>query len=142
MGGAGKLVEVDETYIGLKTDDVKRRGTGHKPSVVALVFRKGEARSFHVDGTSAKDVLPILRENIAAETTIMTDEAGQYRFLNPDMPNGHEVVRHAADEYVRGEDHTNTVEVFHSPFMRVMKGVCQHCDERHLHRYLAEFDFL
>ncbi len=57
------------------------------------------------------------------------------------MPNSHEVVRHTADEYVRGDVHTNTVEGFYSIFNRGMKGVYQHCDERHLHRYLAEFDF-
>jgi transposase-like protein len=141
MGGEGETVEVDETYIGLKKDKVKRRGTGHKHAVMTLVSRKGEARSFHVDNTSAKDVMPILRKNIAAETKIMTDEAGQYRFLDRDMPNSHEVVRHTADEYVRGDVHTNTVEGFYSIFKRGMKGVYQHCDERHLHRYLAEFDF-
>lgn len=141
LGGEGMVVEVDETYIGLKKDKVKRRGTGHKHAVLTLVSRKGEARSFHVDNTSAKDVMPILRKNIAAETKIMTDEAGQYRFLNRDMPNSHEVVRHTADEYVHGDVHTNTVEGFYSIFKHGMKGVYQHCDERHLHRYLAEFDF-
>ena len=141
MGGEGKTVEVDKTFIGLKKDKVKRRGTGHKHAVLTLVSRKGEVRSFHVDNTSAKDVMPILRKNIAAETKIMTDEAGQYRFLNHDMPNSHEVVRHTADEYVRGDVHTNTVEGFYSIFKRGMKGVYQHCDEKHLHRYLAEFDF-
>ncbi len=141
MGGPGEIVEVDETYIGLKKDKVKRRGTGHKHTVLTLVSRKGGARSFHVDTASAKEVMPILRKNIAAETKIMTDEAGQYRFLDRDMPNSHEVVRHTADEYVRGNVHTNTVEGFYSIFKRGMKGVYQHCDERHLHRYLAEFDF-
>lgn len=57
----------------------------------------------------------------------------------------HEMVNHAADEYVRYEDgytvHTNTVEGYFSIFKRGMKGVYQHCAEHHLHRYLAEFDF-
>jgi hypothetical protein len=46
---------------------------------------------------------------------------------------------------VRYEDgeaiHTNTVEGYFSIFKRGMKGVYQHCSEKHLHRYLAEFDF-
>lgn len=37
--------------------------------------------------------------------------------------------------------HTNTVEGSYSIFKRGMKGVYQHCSERHLQRYLAEFDF-
>jgi hypothetical protein len=54
-------------------------------------------------------------------------------------------VKHDAKEYVRyGQPyviHTNTVEGFYSIFKRGMKGVYQHCAEKHLHRYLAEFDF-
>jgi hypothetical protein len=37
--------------------------------------------------------------------------------------------------------HTNTVEGYFSLFKRGMRGVYQHCKEKHLHRYLAEFDF-
>lgn len=53
----------------------------------------------------------------------------------------HEAVNHSADEYVRGDAHTNTVEGFYSIFKRGMKGIYQHCAEHHLHRYLAEYDF-
>ncbi len=53
----------------------------------------------------------------------------------------HETVNHAAEEYARGDVTTNTVEGFFSIFKRGMKGVYQHCGEKHLHRYLAEFDF-
>ncbi len=35
----------------------------------------------------------------------------------------------------------NSAEGFFSIFKRGMVGVYQHCDEAHLHRYLAEFDF-
>jgi hypothetical protein len=48
---------------------------------------------------------------------------------------------HSADEYVGGIVHTNTVEGFYSIFKRGMKGIYQHCSEKHLHRYLSEFDF-
>ena len=54
---------------------------------------------------------------------------------------GHDFTRHGAGEYVRGLVHTNTVEGFYSVFKRGMKGVYQHCAEKHLHRYVAEFDF-
>lgn len=53
----------------------------------------------------------------------------------------HETVTHSADEYVRGDTHVNSVEGYYSIFKRGMKGIYQHCAEKHLHRYLAEFDF-
>jgi hypothetical protein len=53
----------------------------------------------------------------------------------------HETVKHPANEYVRGDVHTNTIEGYFSVFKRGMKGVYQHCGEKHLHRYLAEYDF-
>jgi hypothetical protein len=71
---------------------------------------------------------------------MMTDEGGHY-FALGDHFASHESVSHKADEYVRGSAHTNTVENFYSVFKRGMKGVYQHCSERHLHRYLSEFDF-
>lgn len=53
----------------------------------------------------------------------------------------HDTVNHSANEYARGDITTNTVEGYYSIFKRGMKGVYQHCAEKHLHRYLAEFDF-
>jgi transposase-like protein len=82
MGGAGSVVEVDETFIGRKGGKVKSRGYAHKNAVLSLVDRtSGQVRSFHVDNTSAADLVPIIRANVAKETAIMTDEAGQYRSL-------------------------------------------------------------
>lgn len=140
LGGAGKIVEADETFIGRKKDMPKRRGYAHKHAVLSLVERGGDVRSFHVDGTAAKDLMPVIKENVARETRMMTDEAGQYAHLKKDFA-GHEVVRHGTGEYVRDDAHTNTLENYYSVFKRGMKGVYQHCSEKHLHRYVAEFDF-
>jgi transposase-like protein len=141
MGGPGAVVEVDETFIGNKPGAPVKRGYGHKNAVLSLVDRKsGEVRSFHVDGTKASDLVPIIKANVAKETAIMTDEAGQYHNLGADFAS-HESVNHGKEEYVRGDVHTNTVEGFYSVFKRGMKGVYQHCKEKHLHRYVAEFDF-
>lgn len=140
MGGQGAVVEVDETFIGQKKDVPKRRGYAHKHAVLTLVERGKGSRSFHVAGTKAEDVLPIMKANIARETKIMTDEAGQYAGVKKDFAE-HEFVRHGAGEYVRDDVHTNTVEGFYSVFKRGMKGIYQHCSEQHLHRYVAEFDF-
>src|SRR5580704_4068938 len=140
MGGPGTIVEIDETFIGNKADMPKRRGFAHKHAILSLVERGGKVRSFHVAGTSAAHLVPIIRANIAKETAVMTDEAGQYAHLSKQF-GSHEYVNHSAGEYGRGDVHTNTIEGFYSIFKRGMKGVYQHCSEKHLHRYVAEFDF-
>lgn len=140
MGGEGSTVEIDETYIGKKEGQEVRRGYAHKHAVLTLVERGGSARSFHVDGTKATDLLPIIKANVAPGTHVMTDEAGQYAHLRKHF-GAHDYVRHGAGEYGRGHVYTNTVEGFYSIFKRGMKGVYQHCAEKHLHRYVAEFDF-
>lgn len=146
MGGAGSsgIVEADETFIGTKKGAKKRRGAGHKMAVLSLVERDGEVRSVHVEDVKADTLVPIVNANIAKEAKIMTDDAAAY-YKKLEGFAGHETVNHSADEYVRYENgeaiHTNTVEGYFSIFKRGMKGVYQHCSEKHLHRYLAEFDF-
>lgn len=133
-------VEVDTTFIGRKKGTRVRRGHGHKLTVLSLVERGGEVRSFHVDNAAARTIVPILLDNIDREAKIATDEGGEFAGLKEHFPK-HDTVNHKADEYVRGDVHTNTIEGFFSIFKRGMKGVYQHCSEKHLHRYLAEFDF-
>lgn len=146
FGSNGGVVEVDETFIGndrsIKPKHTKRgRGYAHKHKVLSLVDRTtGRARNFVVDDLKASTLVPILRENIAKEATIYTDEASQYAKLALDFA-GHDFVRHGIGEYGRGDVHTNTIEGYFSVFKRGMKGVYQHCSKRHLHRYMAEFGF-
>ncbi len=140
MGGVGKTVEIDETFIGRKKGKRIRRGHMHKIAVLSLVERDGQVRSFKLNGLKVRDIEPIVRRNVDRKTSIVTDEAQVY----PDVTFGfinHSTVNHSADEYVRGDVHTNTIEGFFSVFKRGMKGVYQHFGEKHLHRYLAEFDF-
>jgi transposase-like protein len=140
MGGAGKTVESDETYIGRKEGIAKTRSAAHKNVVMTLVEREGSARSFHIDSTTLNEITKIVRENVKAETIINTDEGVWYQQLGAHFMS-HDTVNHGRKEYARGEITTNTVEGFYSIFKRGMKGVYQHCSEKHLHRYLAEFDF-
>lgn len=140
MGGNGKTVELDETYIGNIKGEPKRRGFGHKNAVLTLVERGGVARSFHIESASVANIAPIIRQNIRRESNLNTDEAKFYREVGREYAS-HESVNHTREEYVRGEVTTNTVEGYYSVFKRGMKGVYQHCGEKHLHRYLSEFDF-
>ena len=142
LGGTGKTVEADETYIGRLAGVPKLANSGaHKNIVLTLVERGGRARSFHIDTTAVSRVIPIVRDNIAKESAFMTDEARHYVRVGKEFAS-HGAVEHSKNEYGRaGGINTNTVEGYYSIFKRGMKGVYQHCAEHHLHRYLAEFDF-
>ena len=145
MGGEGKTVEMDETYFGDKAVVTKRTKRGKaalssKRSVIALVERGGEVRSFHAERADKATVAKIVTENVSRESTFNTDESNLYIAIGPTFAK-HETVRHTALEYVRGDAYTNTIEGYFSIFKRGMRGVYQHCGEKHLHRYLAEFDF-
>jgi transposase-like protein len=141
FGAGGGVVEVDETFIGREPGKPVRRGVGHKMKVLTLVDRTtGAAKSVVVDDLKISTLLPILKANIAKEATVHTDEAMQYDNLR-DHFAAHASVNHGAEEYVRGDVTTNTVEGYFSIFKRGMKGVYQHASKKHLHRYAAEFAF-
>ena len=93
-----------------------------------------------VDAVNASAITPIVLQNVKREARLATDEANYYRFVGRQLAD-HKTVNHAKGEYVRGSVHTNTIEGYFSIFKRGMKGVYQHCAKKHLHRYLAEFDF-
>lgn len=141
MGGGGGFVEVDETFIGREPGKPVKRAYHHKMKVLTLVDRStGRARSMVVDDLKPATIAPILRENMSREARLATDEGGHYLHIGREFAE-HGVVRHGKEEYVVGEVHTNTIEGYFSIFKRGMKGVYQHCGKKHLHRYLAEFDF-
>jgi len=152
MGGAGKIVEADETYFGQAADPepskqrrdrpyrYKFKGPKGKRAILALVERGGKVRSFHVAAANQYNVTALVRENLHRESVLHTDESRLYLNIGSEVA-GHETVKHSAGEYVRGQVHTNTVENVFSVFKRGMRGIYQHCAEKHLHRYLAEFDF-
>jgi transposase-like protein len=152
LGGDGKIVEADETYYGKmekpyvspqrkgRPYKVGSRGPRDKRPIVALVERGGSVRSFHVAHADKYTVGGIVAGNIARESRLHTDESRLYPEVGQ-LFASHETVKHSRKEYVRGDVHTNSAEGFFSIFKRGMRGVYQHCDEKHLHRYLAEYDF-
>jgi transposase-like protein len=141
FGAGGGAVEVDETYIGRKKGKPIRGAYHHKMAVLGLVDREsGRARLFHVTQASGGNIQPIVLDNLSREARLMTDQAMMYRKIGREFAE-HSSVDHEAKEYVRGDITTNTVEGAFSIFKRGMRGVYQHCAEKHLHRYLAEFEF-
>lgn len=141
MGGGGAMVEVDETFIGRRKGTEVRQAYPHKMAVLSLVDRStGKARSMVVENVGPSTIIPLVKANLDRETHLITDEGTAYRYAKHHFVD-HSHVSHRRAEYVRGEVHTNTIEGFFSIFKRGMRGVYQFCSEKHLHRYLAEFDF-
>lgn len=148
MGGSGIGVEIDETFVGYQAGMSKKKARRvharvgqFRNTVLTLIDRNsGAARSFHIDGTTIGTLIPIIRTNISRESNLISDEASWYKGVGKEFAS-HGAVNHGKGEYVRGEITTNTVEGFFGLFKRGMRGVYQHCAEKHLHRYLAEFDF-
>jgi len=144
MGGPTSIVETDETIFGKTELAPKGRAKRHswgRNIVLTLVERGGSARSFKVDSISQGVIWPIIAKNLRRESDLMTDEAPRYKAIGRQFAT-HNSVNHSKKEYVRdGYIHSNTVENYYSIFKRGMKGIYQHCSEKHLHRYLSEFDF-
>jgi transposase-like protein len=144
FGSGGGPVEVDETFIGSEPGRKKKRGAYHKMKVLTLVDRdSGRAKSVVIDDLKVSTIAPILVENISQEALLVTDDAPRYIPIGHAFSD-HQSVNHSIDEYVRPDDRTittNTVENYFSVFKRGMKGVYQHCAKKHLHRYMAEYDF-
>ena len=141
IGGENKTVEADETFVGGKAKNRAYRKPRKKEAVFALVEREGRVRSFHVPRVNAKTLRPILVTQIDRKSYLMTDEAGQYIKVGREFA-GHGTVNHSIEEYVRGGFwHTNTIENYFSILKRGINGVYQHVSQKHLKRYLGEFDF-
>ena len=146
FGAGGGVVEIDETFIGQDPDAPKSRmAIRNMNKVIALIDRStGRSASMVFTGNlSAANVAPIVAEYVASDAHLMTDEAGFYKTIGKAYAS-HTFVSHSAGEYVRkGEAaiHTNTIEGYFSIFKRGMREIYQHCQKKHLHRYLAEFDF-
>ncbi|MDE2334713.1 MAG: IS1595 family transposase [Rhodospirillales bacterium] len=153
IGGAGKIVEADETYWG-KQEIPQPRSRGRVPKpvkkgnsgpadkrpIVALVERGGPIRVIHMPRVTGKNVREALVRHADRESRLHTDESRLYPAVGTEFA-AHETVKHSAGEYARGDVHTNSVEGFFGILKRGMKGTYQHCGEQHLQRYLDEFAF-
>lgn len=147
LGGEGKVVEADETYMGGKeTNKHKSKRLPRdvamdlKQPVLTLVERNGRARSFHVANVTSKTLRSAIVTNVDRGSHLMTDGARCYRYMGREFA-AHSAVNHERGEYVRGDAHSNTVEGYFAILKRGVYGTYHHVSEAHLQRYLCEFDF-
>jgi transposase-like protein len=141
MGGANKVVEADETYIGGKAKNRAHRKPAPKQAVFSLIESDGDVRSFHIAQVSAKTLGPIIEKQVHKASAIMTDESTVYPPIVGEF-SMHGTVNHSANEYARAFFwHSNTTECYFSLLKRAVYGTYHHVSEAHLHRYTAEQDY-
>ncbi len=151
LGGGGKEVEVDETFIGGKARNMhvgkrnatkvgRRGGMAGKVAVLGLLERHGEIRLKIVPNVRRHNLEPVVRENVANGTSVYTDALKSYDRLDYLSDYTHHVIDHA-EAYAKGNVHTNGLENFWSLLKRGIKGTYVSVEPFHLYRYLDEQAF-
>jgi transposase-like protein len=142
-------IEADETYIGGKAKFMHKakrerviqgRGAVNKVAVLSAVERGGQVRSQKIQAVSSKNILDVLRARVSKDAILNTDTLPSYNQVGKEFA-AHQTVDHSKGEYVRGNAHVNTAEGYFSQLKRSLSGTYHHVSEKHLDRYLAEFDY-
>jgi hypothetical protein len=144
------IVEVDEMYLGGKQknrhakDRAKFSGGGSantgKTTVIGAISRKGNVVCQIIEDTSADTLSGFVEKTVSEKVSLVaTDEWGGYTDLRHFYP--HKIISHRAQEYVRGEVHTNNIESFWSLFKRGVIGTYHNVSKKYLPLYLNEFQF-
>lgn len=144
IGGEGKTVESDETFVGGKAKNVhKGKPIPKKRPVVALVERGGKVRARHVADVTAKTLRATIAKHVDPKSTMNTDDALAYYHMSKEFA-AHGVVNHSKDEYVSkdGATHIQSAEAFFAILKRKVYGTHHAISEQHLHRYVAEAEFM
>jgi transposase-like protein len=135
------IIEMDETFVGGKTEGKGRGYKGNKALVVGVVQRDGEIVLQIATDRTRKILHEIALKHIAPEAVaIFTNQWPAYTGIG-DHDTRHETVNHSQDEFVRGDVHTNTVEGVWSLLKQSIIGAFHHVSVKHLDKYLSELEW-
>jgi transposase-like protein len=141
IGGHGKTVEADETFIGGKDPEINGQSTDDKAVVLGIIERGGDVVTRVVQMRTKDHLIPHIVKFVKPGSKINTDEASAFRLLTEKYGYEHEMVDHSAKEYVRGDVHTNSIEGFWANVKRGIKGTYVWVSKKHLQTYLREFEY-
>jgi transposase len=147
----GPVVEIDETYMGVKRKGQKgrpMRGDKKKTPVIGIVERGGRVVAKVIPDVTGASITGLVKKHVAAGSTVYTDEYQSYALIGrltddkgKDLKYKHDTVKHGMDEFVRGDVHTNSVEGFWSLIKNGIRGVYHQCSPGYLQTYLDEYTF-
>ncbi len=133
-------VEIDETYVGgsdKNRHEHKKKGKGGKAAVLGAVERGGRLTAKVLADNSNESIKEAVKDIVAPESTIMTDEHRAYNNLG----YTHETIKHNQKEFARGNVHTNRIEGYWSLLKRQIDGIHHFVTSKHLQRYCNESSF-
>lgn len=139
-------VECDEMYLGgveknkhesKKTEGTQGRSTKTKRAIFGMIQRKGNIVAMTVKDTKADTLMPIIKQFVAENAVVYTDELSSYNRLSKEN-FAHGVVHHNDNEFVVGDIFTNTIEGFWSHFKKMVFGTYHSVSKKHLQRYIDE----
>lgn len=139
-GMLSKTVEIDDTYIGGVKRGKRGRGAGGKTIVFGAIQREGNVRAEVTPNLKTATIMPMVHDTILFGSQIMSDEFGSYRNLGK-RGYTHCRVDHGAEEYARGNVHTNTIEGFWSQLKRSINGTYHAVSPKYLQNYVDEFSY-
>ena len=131
------IVEVDETHVTGRYDKRRKRDPWETTVVAGMVERGGRVRTKKIPTPSKQVLVGMVKDNVHPIATVMTDELAAYKSLDKIVAR-HEIVNHSAEEWVRGDVHTNNIEGVWSLLKRGISGTYVSVEPFHLFRYLDE----
>jgi len=135
------IVEVDETLVGGKTQGMGHGYKGNKAIVVGAIERGGDSELEVIEHADSETLLKFIQDHTVPEAeAIYTDELPAYKALDKKGIK-HETVNHSADEWVKGNVHTNSVENIWSLLKRSIMGSYHQVSKKHLDAYLDELEW-
>ena len=140
LGGKDRTVEVDETFVGGKKGNRASRKVAKRKTVLSLVERGGQVRSFSIAKVHGNTIRDAIVTNIHRNSHLMSDDARFYWGIGREFAS-HGTTLHNLRQFAVGDKHSNTAENFFSIFKRGVIGTYHQLSEAHMHRYCAEFDF-
>ena len=145
IGGEGKTVQIDETFVGGRQAHGKRGGdpARGKTIVFGMMETGGEIVTHVVPNRKAASLYPLILDAVQAGTSIHTDEYSTYLNLSAKIGYAHESVNHRAGEYVcaRTGATVNALENFWRHLKCSISGTHTSVSAKHLVRYVKEFEF-